>query len=166
MDYFQCASHPGRYLLLDPPIVHAEVRQDLPSVSCMLSEEMFDRHLVPILEQQGAHLDHAIYHLDGPGAIRHVLSITSIQSINAMNWIAGEGQGPMSQWADLIKDMQDRGKPVQCSARPEDIEPILEKASPRGLLLHVRCASQQEGDDVVRKAEQWTAKYDKPFKKR
>jgi hypothetical protein len=132
----------------------------------MLSQEMFDRHIVPILEEQGRHLDHAIYHVDGPGAVRHVPSITSIESIHAVNWIPGEGHGPMGRWAELLRDIQERGKPVQCSARPEDIEPILEVASPRGLLLDVRCESPEQADEVVRKADGWTARYDKPARRR
>jgi len=132
--------------------------------SCMLSEDMFDRHIVPILRRQAEHLDHAIYHVDGPEAIRHIPSVAAIDSIDALNWIPGEGHGPMRKWAGLIKDMQGRGKPVQCEAAPEDVEAIMQVASPRGLLLCVRCASEEEADDLVKKVEVWTAKYDKPFR--
>lgn len=131
--------------------------------SCMLSEEMFDRHIAPVLAKQGEHLDHAIYHVDGPGAIRHIPSVAAIGSIDAINWIPGEGHGPMRKWAGLIREIQDRGKPVQVDAAPEDVEPILEVASPRGLLLSVRCGSEEEADDLVRKVELWTAKHDKSF---
>ena len=70
----------------------------------------------------------------------------------------------MRKWAGLIKKMQDRGKPVQVEAAPEDVEPILEVASPRGLLMNVRCSSPEEADDLVRKIETWTVKHDKPFR--
>ncbi|MFO7899151.1 MAG: hypothetical protein R6V58_08835 [Planctomycetota bacterium] len=127
--------------------------------SCMLSEAMFDRHIVPVLRRQAAHLDHAIYHVDGPDAVRHIPSVAAVPGIQALNWIAGEGHGPMRKWAPLIKRMQDLGKPVQIGAAPEDVEPILEVASPRGLLMNVRCASKDEADGLVRKAERWTAQY-------
>jgi hypothetical protein len=129
--------------------------------SCMLSCDMFDRHIVPILERQAAHLDHAIYHVDGPGAIRHIPSIAAVPGIRALNWIPGEGQGPMRKWAGLIKEMQDRGKPVQARAAPEDVEPILEVASPRGLLLNVRCSTEEEADALVADVDRWTARYAK-----
>ena len=132
-------------------------------MSCMISPAMFDRHIAPILDRQARHLDHAIYHVDGPGAIRHVPSVAAVASIDALNWIPGAGQGPMRRWAGLIREMQDRGKPVQCSATPEDVEPILEVASPRGLFLHVRCESEAEADQLVGRLDRWTAKYDKPF---
>jgi len=127
--------------------------------SCMLSEAMFDRHIVPILERQAAHLDHAIYHVDGPGAIRHIPSVAAIGDIRALNWIPGAGQGPMRQWAGLIREMQGFGKSVQIGARPDDVEPILEVASPRGLLMSVRCSSPDEADDLVRKIDGWTAQH-------
>jgi 5-methyltetrahydrofolate--homocysteine methyltransferase len=129
----------------------------------MVSPAMFDRHIAPILEVQARHLDHAIYHVDGPEAVRHVPRVCAISEINALNWIPGEGNGPMRRWAELLKDIQDRGKPVQCGVAVEDIEPILEVASPRGLLLDVRCESQAQADEIVKNAEAWTVKYDKPF---
>ncbi len=134
--------------------------------SCMLSEAMFDRHIVPVLERQAAHLDHAIYHVDGPGAIRHVPSVAAVKGIRALNWIPGEGHGPMRKWAGLIKRMQDLGKPVQVEAAPEDVEPILEVASPRGLLMSVRCSSREDADDLVKKVEIWTVKHDKPLRRK
>jgi hypothetical protein len=134
--------------------------------SCMVSEAMFDRYFTPWLDWQACHLDHAIYHIDGPDAIRHIPALLAIDSIDAFNWIAGAGQGPMTRWTKLIRQIQEGGRAVQVGAAPGDVEQILKEVSPRGIFLSVRCTSEEEADDLVRKAGRWTAKYDKPFRKK
>ena len=47
-------------------------------VSCMISEQMFERFILPELQALSEDVDHLFYHLDGPDAVRHLDMICSV----------------------------------------------------------------------------------------
>ena len=66
----------------------------------MISPEQFRRFVVPSLTKQTRMLDHSIYHLDGPDAVRHVPALMEIESLDALQWTCGAGQpdGANPKW--------------------------------------------------------------------
>ena len=66
----------------------------------MISPEQFRRFVVPSLTKQTRMLDHSIYHLDGPDAVRHVPALMEIDSLDALQWTCGAGQpdGANPKW--------------------------------------------------------------------
>ena len=59
--------------------------------SAMLSPAQFRRFVQPSLDKQSRRLDHVLYHLDGPDAIRHVPALMEIEGIDALQWTSGAG---------------------------------------------------------------------------
>lgn len=59
------------------------------------------------------HVDQSLYHLDGPGAIRHLPKIMELPRLNCVQWIQGAGRPLPSQWVDLLRQIQASGKSVQ-----------------------------------------------------
>ena len=45
--------------------------------------------VLPTLTRQIGWLDHSLYHLDGPDAIRHLPAIMEIDELDALQWTAG-----------------------------------------------------------------------------
>ena len=81
--------------------------------SCLISPEMFIEFCLEDTVQCCDHVDYSLYHLDGPGAIRHLPALLQIESLTAVQWIHGDGQPPSSQWVPLLRQIQDAGKAVQ-----------------------------------------------------
>ena len=48
----------------------------------------------------GERLDHSLYHLDGPDAIKHVPALMELEKLDALQWTCGAGQpdGACPRW--------------------------------------------------------------------
>ncbi len=72
---------------------------DLQSdVSCMLSTEMFDEYFLPFIAEQTRMVDRTMYHLDGPGAIKHLDSLLKLERLTGIQWVRGDGARPTVEW--------------------------------------------------------------------
>lgn len=89
----------------------------------LISPDMFGQVVAPALQREMDFFDMSIYHLDGPGALRHLDALLAIRQLNAVQWIYGAGQGSAKDWIDVYRRIQKAGKSVQilCS----DIEEAL-----------------------------------------
>lgn len=81
--------------------------------SCMISRPMFKEYCWQDNVECCNHADVAIYHLDGPGALRHVPLLLRIDNLHCIQWMQGAGAPLPSQWADLLRQIQAAGKSVQ-----------------------------------------------------
>ncbi|MCM8785486.1 MAG: hypothetical protein NC827_05675 [Candidatus Omnitrophica bacterium] len=79
---------------------------------CMISVAMFRKFALPYIEHEANFLDHSIFHLDGPGALKHLDDLLSIKKLNAVQWVPGAGNKPHIYWIDLFKKIIKAGKSV------------------------------------------------------
>ena len=79
---------------------------------CMMSPEMFRRFVLPAIEEEIEYYDYSYFHLDGPGALKHLDDILSIRKLGILQWQPGDGQKPNFQWLDVLKKAQKAGKSV------------------------------------------------------
>ena len=61
--------------------------------SAMMSPEDFRKYIQPSLRTQSENVDHVLYHLDGPAAIKHMDALMEIDGIDALQWTSGDA-GP------------------------------------------------------------------------
>lgn len=121
--------------------------------SCLISSEMFDHYLLPYIVEQARAIERTIYHLDGPGAVRHLDSLLAVEEINAIQWIQGAGAGRMSEWIGLLKRIQDGGKLISVTCDPDEV-PLLQNAlDSSSLMLVVSAGSRSEADELIRNAD-------------
>lgn len=138
---------------------------DLPSIdlqsdfSCMISPKMFDEYFLPFIEEQTRMVDRTIYHLDGPGAVRHLDSLLGLPRLDGIQWVPGAGAKPAVEWIPLLKRIQDAGKLVYVSCPKGDIKRLLKELKPEGLMLATSCDSVDEADYLLRNVEKWTTYY-------
>nr|MBC7243868.1 hypothetical protein [Chloroflexota bacterium] len=130
------------------------VQSDL---SCMISPAMFNSFVVPELEIVLSNLDFALYHLDGPGAIKHLDRLLEIPNLKGIQWTPGEGQPPVSEWIPMYRRIQKAGKLLHLHGEARYAERVLRALEPEGLMYVTWCETQTEAEDLMRKAESWAA---------
>ena len=81
--------------------------------TCMIGPRMFEEYCWRDTVECCRHVDVALYHLDGPGAVRHLPAVLRIESLHCIQWIQGAGQPLPSGWLDLLRQVQAAGKSVQ-----------------------------------------------------
>ncbi len=98
-DYFQVYDHwyallraAGQPITSWLPLV-ADSKYYIPSndFSIMISQRMFDEFFLPGIIRECQFFDRSIYHLDGPGALRHLDLILAIPELDALQWVFGAG---------------------------------------------------------------------------
>ena len=121
----------------------------------MISPEMFERFALPDLAACCAELDHAFYHLDGPGAIRHLDMMLSLEKLAGIQWIPGDGQPQAHEWLPLLKRIRDGGKLCQVYVTAEWAQTISREIGGRGFVFYILSFidSHEEGDDLMRLLE-------------
>ncbi|OHB56760.1 MAG: hypothetical protein A2Y12_20500 [Planctomycetes bacterium GWF2_42_9] len=77
---------------------------------CLLNEKLFDEFVKPEIEESCNRLGGAMFHLDGPGAIRHLDSLLSIDNLKVIQWVPGDGEKDVTEWPELYQKVRNAGK--------------------------------------------------------
>lgn len=120
----------------------------------MISNEQFEEYVLPELKMEIQHLKgNAIFHLDGPGALKHLDSLLAIPELAGIQWVYGAGQPSAQYWLDTLKKIQKAGKCVYIHLEPEDVKPLLQELRPEGLFCGLNFAcSEDDANDILRLA--------------
>ncbi len=110
---------------------------------------------LPELAREWAWLDHSLYHLDGPGAIRHLDSLLAAPDLNGIQWVPGANSGPATRWIPLLKRIQSAGKCIHYSIAPEELDVLIENLRPQGVMFNLWVSSPEEADAVVARVSRW-----------
>lgn len=97
---------------------------------CMISREHFRKFARPSLEYEIASLDHAVYHMDGPGQIRHLDDLLALERLHTIQWVPGAGQPTAPAWLDLLKRIQAAGKSVQVLVTVDEVKALYSELAP------------------------------------
>lgn len=81
----------------------------------MISPDMFEEFVKPELQVTCERLEHTVYHLDGPGQLRHLDSLLSIEKLDGIQWIPGAGNPDCSQWPEVYRKIHTAGKRIQAA---------------------------------------------------
>jgi len=135
---------------------------DLPSAdlqsdsSCLISSSMFNEYFLPFIEEQTNMIDRTIYHLDGPGAVRHLDALLELPKLTAVQWVQGSGEKPTVEWIPLIKRIQAARKLAYIYCEKGEVKTLLKELDPEGLMMVTTCGSPDEADDLLKSVGHWT----------
>ena len=126
--------------------------------TCLLSPLAFREFCLEDNRECTRYVDCTMYHLDGPGAIRHLPEICEIAELNCVQWIPGAGAPPQSQWIELLKQIQELGKTVQvwplwnCSLDSllEEVGVLCRELDPTRLFIVAEVPTVAEAEALVR----------------
>jgi hypothetical protein len=81
--------------------------------SFMISNEMFREFALDELKQCTEELPHTLYHLDGPGEIKHLDDLLKLEQLNAVQWVPGAGAPDQTHWPEIYQKIHQAGKGIQ-----------------------------------------------------
>jgi len=119
-------------------------------ISCNISTKQFEELFLPAHIETMRTVDHRYYHLDGTVALHHLDLLLSVPEIQAIQWVPGAGREAILQWVPLIKRIQQAGKAVQVFCQPQEVAPLLNEVSARGLCIVTGCGSEAEARELER----------------
>jgi hypothetical protein len=126
--------------------------------SAMFSPAMFNKFVVPSLEEQCAWLDHSLYHLDGSQAVCHLDALLGIDALDAIEWTPEPGQpkGGSPAWYEMYRRILSAGKCVQVlDPKPEEVAPLLDAIGADGVFLLAWAVSERDRETYERAVERY-----------
>ena len=140
------------------PIIHDGTFY-IPSndFSCMISKAMYDEVFLPGIAQECAFYERSIYHLDGPGALRHLDSLLEIKELDAVQWVCGVGNEGYHRWAGVYQKIQRAGKGIQLMCHVKELDQVFETLRPEGVWFSSigGVKDRETAEYAVRRIEKW-----------
>lgn len=131
----------------------------LPSndFSCMIGKRMFDEFFLPGIAQECAFYERSLYHLDGPGALKHLDSLLEIRELDAVQWVCGYGNEGFGRWAQVYQKIQKAGKGIQLMCHVSELSQVFETLRPEGVWFSNigGITDREEADYAVKRIEKW-----------
>jgi 5-methyltetrahydrofolate--homocysteine methyltransferase len=122
----------------------------------MISPGDFERFVLPSLNRTAGHLDHSIYHWDGPGQIAHLDHLLSMPHLDGIQWVPGDGSAPVwdEKWFPLYEKIQAAGKILVLHGfyTVEDALKVIKNFSPKGLWMSAALSSGEEAEALLAEA--------------
>ena len=127
-------------------------RGDYSPLQCdfcaMISPDMLELFVAPDIGVHCERLDHAIFHLDGPGQLPHLDCLLDIPGMDGIQWVPGD-RNPQCEdptWYPMYEKVLEKGKLLllQFFGDVEGIPRMLEQLPHRGLLLSVNLPNEEE----------------------
>lgn len=118
---------------------------------------MFDEFFLPGIQQECEFMDRSLYHLDGPGALRHLDSLLEIPQPDAIQWVCGSGNEGYHRWVDVYRKIQNAGKGIELHCHVRELDQVFETLRPEGVWFAGigGITNREEAEYVVKRIERW-----------
>jgi len=112
--------------------------------SYMIGNPMFRQFVLEDLRADTRRLTNTIYHLDGVGELNHLDDLLSLEDLNAVQWVFGDGQLPAECWMDVYRRIIAAGKQYMITGTPESTLKVVSELHGSLYFKHFLPASQAE----------------------
>lgn len=140
------------------PLIHDGVYY-IPSndFSCMVSNKMYEKFFLPGIAQECKFYERSIYHLDGPGALKHLDSVLSIPELDAVQWVPGAGNEGFGRWKDVYRKIRAAGKGIELHCDMSELDEVFEALRPEGVWFSYigGIDSREKAEYAVKRIEKW-----------
>ena len=79
----------------------------------MIGQDMFEEFVYPNLQRFCKDIERTIYHLDGPGELKHLPKILELEQLRAVQWIPGAGNPSIENYREIHRSIESAGKYIQ-----------------------------------------------------
>jgi hypothetical protein len=101
----------------------------------LIGPEQFNAICLPDVARQSATIGRAVFHLDGPGAARHIDALLEVPDIQAIQFTPGEGSPSALAWVPMFKKIQERGKSLYVFCPADEVLEFSAALDPKGLAI-------------------------------
>lgn len=105
--------------------------------SFMIGPRQFEALFLSDIARQTATVGRGVFHLDGPGATRHLDLILDVPGMKAIQFTPGEGTPSALAWLPMLRRIQERGRSLYIIAPAAEVIELAESLSPDGLAIRV-----------------------------
>jgi len=124
--------------------------------SALISSEQFEEFFMPGIHEECRFYDRSIYHMDGPGEIRHLDLILDIPKLHAIQWVCGAGHEELCQWIPLLKKMRAGGKSIMVYCTSKELDLVFANFKPEGVWIYpTDVADEETALAVLKRVECW-----------
>jgi hypothetical protein len=106
----------------------------------LIGPREFERLFLPDIARQAATAGRAIFHLDGPGAARHVDALLDLPELQAIQFVPGAGTPSTRPWIEMFRTIQRRGRAVLVMCPPHEVFELCDALRPEGLAIAIEGA--------------------------
>lgn len=122
----------------------------------MIGPDEFAAICADDIRRQAATAGRAVYHLDGPGAARHIDALLDMPELTAIQFTPGEGAPSALAWVEMFRKIQSRGKSVVVFCPFDEVLPLCKQVDTRSLALLVTAPSAMALDELHTKLRSGT----------
>lgn len=101
----------------------------------MIGPEEFESICLPDIAHQAGTVGRAVFHLDGPGAARHIDSLLQLKELDAIQFTPGEGTPSALAWVEMFRKIQAAGKSVFVFCPADEVLTLRRALKPEGLAI-------------------------------
>ncbi len=116
--------------------------------SCMISPRQFEELFLPGIRRECRFYERSIYHLDGPGALKHLDAILEIPELDAVQWVPTEGTEGFCRWREVYQKIQRAGKGLWIRLPAKEIDDIMSSLRPEGVFI-AQLIGLTDPDDIA-----------------
>ena len=137
----------------------AEGKYHIPSndFSCMISNQMFEDVFLEGIINECRYMDKTIYHLDGPGALKHLDCLLDIKELDAVQWVCGAGNEGYHRWVETYKKIQNKKKAIALYIDISELQSVFETLRPEGIwFAQIRgIDSENTANEAIKRIKKW-----------
>jgi hypothetical protein len=115
----------------------------------MIGPRQFERLFLPDIARQAEAAGRAVFHLDGPGAARHIDALLECEAIQAIQFTPGAGTPSALAWVEMFRKIQRKGRSLLVICPAAEVLPLCAALRPEGLALIVDDPPAPEALDAL-----------------
>jgi hypothetical protein len=116
----------------------------------LIGPDDFRQVCLPDIARQAGTVGRAAFHLDGPGATRHIDALLELPELQAIQFTPGEGTPSALPWVEMFRKIQKAGKSVLIWCPAKEVLALREQLAPEGLALWTGGVPAAELADLYR----------------
>jgi len=124
--------------------------------AALVSPRTFNEFFFHEIAEEVEWLDHSIFHLDGPDAVRHLDTLCSLKKLQAIQFVVGAGGGSVASWMHVFKRIQAAGKAMHISIDAAELDEFMQSLHPEGVMLAMSAPSIEEAESIIKRVSCWT----------
>jgi hypothetical protein len=122
----------------------------------LVSPALFEEFCLPNIQAEARLADYNIFHVDGPGVVRHIDALLEVPEIRAFQLVQGVGaDAPIMQWIPFIRKVQAAGRSLVISLTVDEVESFVDAVGPKGIFLTLE-ANVDEQERMLARLLAWS----------